>query len=396
MADLSFPGNFEDLKELRKYKKQICAQYPDQKVTVYDYRYKYPIIHSIENNKSRMAFCNLIGDIPTRACMLGKNNQSMEYIDATRWNKVIHITDDPILKNADISFNCCKFPTLWVKEAIELGTTIQRVYAKISWNTHPDYSQPHLLKGLGISAKNFRILYKTTYMDLAVFKRLISFGIPEKDILACDKMANYITTDFDSDCIKYAIAQCSDVRRFSAYAYRDYLRMRKDLPPVIKRQWPKCPNLNKCDSSRWHNKIMRAYTNLQDEIAAEKNRLLQSKYFEEVFPKAKEFELADEVYSVICPEQITLLLAEGRTLHHCVGSYINSVASGNEYILFLRKTDDIDTPFFTINILPNKKVRQIHGRCNCNLPDEIKPFIKNWADKFGLDISNCNGIYCHL
>jgi hypothetical protein len=115
-----------------------------------------------------------------------------------------------------------------------------------------------------------------------------------------------------------------------------------------------------------------------------------------VYPKAKEFELSDETYSVICPEQVTLLLSEGRILHHCVGSYINSVASGNEYILFLRKTSDPDTPFFTVNILPNKKVRQIHGRCNCNLPDEIKPFIKKWADKFGLDISNCNGVYCHL
>jgi hypothetical protein len=394
METLQFPGNCEDLKELRKYKKQICAQYPDQNVVVYDYRYKYPIVHSIEKNKSRMAFCgNMWGCL--RPCMLGKNNQLMEYLSAPKWNKIVHITTDPILENVDIPINCCKYPTLWVKEAIELGTTIARVSSKISWNCHPDYSQ-HLLKGLGISAKNFRILYKTTYMDLAVFKRLISFGIPEKDIFACDKMANYITTDFDSDCIKYAIAQCSDTHKFSIYSYRDYLRMRKDLPPTIKRQWPKCPNLEKYRSLEWHNKIMRAYTNLQDEIAAEKNRLLQSKYFEKVYPKAKEFELVDEVYSVICPEQVTSLLSEGRTLHHCVGSYINSVASGNEYILFLRKTDDIDTPFFTINILPNKKVRQIHGRCNCNLPDEIKPFIKKWADKFGLDISNCNGIYCHI
>ncbi|MEE1176187.1 MAG: PcfJ domain-containing protein, partial [Paludibacteraceae bacterium] len=358
MEALQFPGNFEDLDELRKYKKQICIQYPDRNVVVYDYRYKYPIVHSIENNKSRMGFYGTMwGSAASR--MLGKNNQLMEYPFAPKWNKIIHITNDPILENVDIPVNCCKFPTLWVKEAIELGTTIQRVYSKISWNTHPDYSQPHLLKGLGVSAKNFRILYKTTYMDLAVFKRLISFGIPEKDIFACDKIANYITTDFDSDCIKYAITQCSDTHKFCIYSYRDYLRMRKDLPSAIKRQWPKCPNLKKYRSVEWHNKLMRAYNNLQNEIAAEKDRVQQSKYFEKVYPKAKEFELVDEVYSVICPEQITSLLLEGRTLHHCVGSYINSVAGGNEYILFLRKTDDIDTPFFTINILPNKKVRQI-------------------------------------
>lgn len=394
METLQFPGNFENLDEIRKYKKQICAQYPDQNVVVYDYRYKYPIIHSIENNKSRMGFCGHMWN-SQNAQMLGKNNSLMEYLHATKWNKVIHITNDPILENVDIPIECCKYPTLWAKEAIELGTTIQKVYSKLSWHCHPDYSQ-HLLKGLGVSAKNFRILCNTRYMDLPKFKLLISFGISEKDIYACDEFSGYITDNFDANCIKYTLENYRVTRGFSVYFYRDYLGMRKDLPPVIKRQWPKCPNLEKYTIEEWHNRILRAYHNLQKEIEAEKSKAQQSKYFEKVYPKAKEFELVDEIYSVICPEQVTSLLAEGRTLHHCVGSYINSVSSGNEYILFLRKTDDINTPFFTINVLPDKKVRQIHGRCNCNLPDEIKPFIKKWADKFGLDISNCNGVYCHL
>ena len=394
MADLSFPGNFEDLVELRKYKKQICAQYPDQNVVVYDYRYKYPIVHSIENNKSRMAFYGNMWGSPNMQ-MLGKNNQLMEYPFAPKWNKTVHLTDDSILEDVDVPVNCCKYPTLWIKEATELGTTISKVSAKLSYDCRPDYSQ-HLLKGLGISAKNFRILCNTVHMDLLRFKRFISLGFSEKDIYTCDEISCYITDDFDFDCIRYTIECYSNSRRFSAYCYRDYLRMRKDLPLAIKRQWPKCPNLKKYTIEEWHDRILCTYHSLQKEIKTEKSKAQQSKYFEEVYPKAKEFELVDEVYSVICPEQITSLLLEGRILHHCVGSYINSVASGNEYILFLRKTSDLNTPFFTINVLPNKKVRQIHGTCNCNLPDEIKPFIKKWADKFGLDISNCNGIYCHL
>ena len=393
METLQFPGNFEDLDKLRKYKKQICSQYPDQNVVVYDYRYKYPIIHYIENNKSRMSFCgSMWGNVTSR--MLGKNNQLMDYPYCTKGDKTVHLTNDSILENVDISSICCKYPTLWVKEAIELGTTISKVSTKITYDCRPDYSQ-HLLKGLGISAKNFRILCNTRYMDLLRFKRFISLGFSEKDIYACDETSGYITDDFDFDCIKYTIEHCSNSCSLSAY-YRDYLRMRKDLPLAIKRQWPKCPNLEKYTIAEWHDRILRAYNNLQKEIEAEKNKVQQSKYFEEVYPKAKEFELVDDQYEVQCPEQITSLLLEGRTLHHCVGSYINSVSNGNEYILFLRKTSDPDTPFFTINVLPNKKVRQIHGRCNCNLPDEIKPFIKKWADKFGLDISNCNGVYCHL
>ena len=341
-----------------------------------------------------MGFCNLNDGVVRRSDMLGKNNQLMDYKLVPKWNKTVHLTNDSILEDVDIPVNCCHFPTLWVKEATELGTTIQKVSSKISWNCHPDYSQ-HLLKGLGVSAKNFRILYNTRYMDLPVFKRLISFGFSEKDIYACDEMACYINEDFDVDCVKYMIENHT-TRGFSSYSYRDYLRMRKDLPTSVKKQWPKCPNLKKYTIEDWHNRLLRTYHNLQKEIEAEKSKAQQVKYFKNVYPKAKEFELIDEVYSVQCPEQITSLLLEGRILHHCVGSYINSVANGNEYILFLRKTSDPDTPFFTINVLPNRKVRQIHGLCNCNLPDELKPFIKKWADKFGLDISNCNGVYCHL
>lgn len=327
--------------------------------------------------------------------MLGKNNQLMEYPFAPKWKKTVHLTNDSILENVDVPVGCCKYLTLWVKEAVELGTTISKVSAKISYDCRPDYSQ-HLLKGLGISAKNFKILCNTKYMDLLKFKRFISLGFSKKDIYTCDETSCYITDDFDFECIKYTIERCSDSRVFSTYCYRDYLRMRKDLPLAIKRQWPKCPNLEKYTIEEWHNRILRTYHNLQKEITAEKDRVQQSKYFEEVFPKVKEFEFADEVYQVTAPEMVTSLLEEGRVLHHCVGSYVDSGTAGKEYILYLRKVTEPDTPFFTINLLPNGKVRQIHGLCNCNVPKELKPFIDKWAKQFELDIKSCNGIYCHL
>ena len=51
----------------------------------------------------------------------------MEYTFATKWNKVIYITNDPTLENIDIPIGCCKYPTLWVKEATELLTPIRLV-----------------------------------------------------------------------------------------------------------------------------------------------------------------------------------------------------------------------------------------------------------------------------
>lgn len=168
------------------------------------------------------------------------------------------------------------------------------------------------------------------------------------------------------------------------------------MPTHIKRNWPKCPSLEKHTSDKWHNLILVEFNKHRAQIELLKNQQKQSQYFEEVYPKAKEFEFADEVYQVVAPEIVTSLLEEGHILHHCIGSYIDSVTAGKEYILYLRKVTEPDTPFFTINLLPNGKVRQIHGLCNCNVPKELQPFIDKWAKQFELDIKSCNGIYYHL
>ena len=75
---------------------------------------------------------------------------------------------------------------------------------------------------------------------------------------------------------------------------------------------------------------------------------------------------------------------------------MNSVSTGKEYILFLRKNSDPDTPYFTVDLTPEKYVRQIHGLRNCDMTEEIKPFVEAWAKKFKLDITNCSGVCCAL
>jgi len=106
--------------------------------------------------------------------------------------------------------------------------------------------------------------------------------------------------------------------------------------------------------------------------------------------------MSDDTYSIIAVKELLDLVKEGRVLNHCVGSYVDSVSNGNEYILFLRKNDNVDIPFYTIDVTPDGKVRQIHGKGNCSITKEIKPFIDKWISKFKLDGSNYSGVYCHL
>lgn len=174
--------------------------------------------------------------------------------------------------------------------------------------------------------------------------------------------------------------------------YRDYRRCVEHLDTESQKQWPLYPK-NFSSIETLHNEVTEVLNRDRERIQAAKQAERQQKYAKEFYSKACKLEMSDDVYSIIACKDLTDLVKEGRCLNHCVGSYITSVSEGREFILFLRKKKDLDTPFFTIDVTPDKKVRQIHGNRNSNLTKEVKPFVDKWAKKFDLDISNCSGIY---
>jgi hypothetical protein len=89
--------------------------------------------------------------------------------------------------------------------------------------------------------------------------------------------------------------------------------------------------------------------------------------------------------SAVVPHQLTDLYEEGRKLSHCVGSYARSVIDGQSIIVFLRRNNNLDVPYCTVE-LREKQIVQVRGWNNCEgmiLPD-IRSFLKNWAEKKGL------------
>jgi len=102
--------------------------------------------------------------------------------------------------------------------------------------------------------------------------------------------------------------------------------------------------------------------------------------FDKVKDSLKKYEYFGETFSIISPSEPVEILTEGRILHHCVASYLSLVCEGKTSILFVRKSDDLSTPFFTLEIR-NNKVRQCHGLMNRNIGTEIglTEFIKNYC-----------------
>ena len=181
--------------------------------------------------------------------------------------------------------------------------------------------------------------------------------------------------------------------------YRDYCNMRKFLigENVDVSSFPECPLDSSSDNIKRIHDLIVPIHNRARQIADK--RLLEEKtkiYLETHYPNAQKFEYENDKYSIVACKDLSELGREGSELHHCVGSYIDSVRSGNEYILFLRKKTQPDVPYFTIDVLPNKIVRQIHGKCNCNVPDSLMPFVKKWAKEKELNIASINGVRCHV
>ena len=79
------------------------------------------------------------------------------------------------------------------------------------------------------------------------------------------------------------------------------------------------------------------------------------------------------------PKSADEIVAEGQKLHHCVGNYVKNVVKNNCVILFLRRTDEPDKPYCTLEI---KKGEIAQARMNQNKepPKKVNNFLKLWEN----------------
>lgn len=145
-----------------------------------------------------------------------------------------------------------------------------------------------------------------------------------------------------------------------------------------------CKDVN--ELHRYHNTLIEI--NITDKEARNKEEQERlNKLAAKLYNQRKEkFEYADDNFSIVVPEEMNKITKEGVYLHHCVGGYISRVAEGRTNILFLRKNENIDIPFFTIEVNNHNEIIQIHGLYNRwlgNEPDAVK-FVINWIHEKGI------------
>lgn len=86
---------------------------------------------------------------------------------------------------------------------------------------------------------------------------------------------------------------------------------------------------------------------------------------------------------VIAPKGVTDIIAEGDILHHCLAGgddYYDRIERHESYLLFLRRTSEPDTRFYTMEVEPNGTVRQIRTYYNRQEKDieDARAFLREW------------------
>lgn len=88
---------------------------------------------------------------------------------------------------------------------------------------------------------------------------------------------------------------------------------------------------------------------------------------------------SDDKFLIKPPLRHNELKTEGQILNHCVATYAQRVALGETIILFIRKKDEADKPYFTLNLDPESlNIIQCRGYGNCSYPQEVKRFMDKW------------------
>ena len=137
-----------------------------------------------------------------------------------------------------------------------------------------------------------------------------------------------------------------------------------------------------------HDEALLLYSKENSQVSQEK----EDKY-KFIKQRYRDLSYKDNDFTIIYPNNLSDVKLEGLILHHCVGSYVDRILNMTAYIMFIRKNEDINTPYFTLHyVLENNKIviKQVHGKYNCNTSDKILNFVKSWANKFGAKLEDIN------
>lgn len=147
---------------------------------------------------------------------------------------------------------------------------------------------------------------------------------------------------------------------------RDYIRMCRQMEIPFEK-FPK-------DIVKLHNAVSANYRARRDAV--------RKSAFAKKCSEYSDVNMSSEEYLIRFPHSLNELIYEGSTMHHCVASYADRVIAGSSIIFFMRKADEPDEPYITMEFDRKGNLVQARKSRNASInnkaeTDFIKQFQKN-------------------
>lgn len=100
----------------------------------------------------------------------------------------------------------------------------------------------------------------------------------------------------------------------------------------------------------------------------------------------EKYEFTDKEYRIVVPERVEDIMYEGQALRHCAHSseiYYDRIQNRESYIMFLRKAEEADKPYYTLEVEPDGTIRQkrtMGDKQNKDLEDAMV-FLRKWQEE---------------
>jgi len=239
-----------------------------------------------------------------------------------------------------------------------------------------DYSQNHLWQKLGLSKENYSLLFKInasvedcirlqtlnpydSHIDLEAFKKYASGKIPlntyslkgifEDNQFNFKQLIDYMESVEENQGFK------SD---HASETWRDYLRMFEQYYGFKPKE----------KEDKYPDSLKKAH-DVISMLLQRKNENASTESFISMNEKWERLKYEDENFIISMPQSSDDLNKESKVLGHCVHSYASNIRDGYCVILFLRRKDEPETPFFTMEFDCNNRLVQIRGKSNRLISD---------------------------
>lgn len=249
--------------------------------------------------------------------------------------------------------------------------------------------------GLQFTAEQLKEYYETFECNTELLKKT-------RRKVSLHKLVKYITRESenypigDMRCSKYSYncyREREDPRilrkRNTAHDWLEYLEWCRKMKYDLNNAFVYMPK----NFKKVHDRTAKEYQEFQDKKeAAEKLRREEAarrtmeetkKALQEILSQSDgldAFSIKGKGLVLVVPKNGDEIRAEGTALHHCVGGYVEKVAKGETSIFFIRKVEEPDKPYFTME-WKNNDIAQCKGLHNCAMPPEVKAFTQAFKEK---------------